>query len=170
MTEESQIPSSEKKVTHRHRVLNTILPIFLLILAGVSIAFQAGCNAALNHYGGRSFSAIINFSIGVMCCLFFFIFDVVIIKTPLPTNHVKTAPWYAWVGGIMGAFYVIINILTVPKLGTATVLSIFVCAQIITACVIDHFALVGVTKRTYTIWRILASLGLVGCVVVIAKF
>lgn len=42
MTEESQIPSSEQKVTHKRKVLNTILPIFLLILAGVSIAFQAG--------------------------------------------------------------------------------------------------------------------------------
>jgi transporter family-2 protein len=37
-------------------------------------------------------------------------------------------------------------------------------------CIIDHFALVGVAKRAYTVWRILASLGLVGCVVVIAKF
>lgn len=38
------------------------------------------------------------------------------------------------------------------------------------ACIIDHFGFVGVTKRRYTIWRILASLGLVGCVVVIAMF
>lgn len=88
----------------------------------------------------------------------------------------------------MGASYVITNILIVPRLGTDTVLryiytqhlprisssnkknSVSVCAQIITACVIDHFALVGVTKRTYSIWQLLASLGLVGCVVVIAKF
>lgn len=45
-----------------------------------------------------------------------------------------------------------------------------VSLQIIMACLIDHFALVGVAKRTYTVWRILASFGLVGCVVVIAKF
>jgi transporter family-2 protein len=32
------------------------------------------------------------------------------------------APWYVWIGGILGAYYVIINILTVPRLGTATVL------------------------------------------------
>lgn len=32
------------------------------------------------------------------------------------------APWYAWCGGILGAYYVIINILTVPRLGAATVL------------------------------------------------
>ncbi|KAI8645717.1 hypothetical protein BD408DRAFT_440740 [Parasitella parasitica] len=143
---------------------------FLLILSGIAIAFQAGCNATLNRYGGRGFSAVISFSVAVACCLIFFAVDVTVGKRPLPSDHVRTAPWYAWIGGILGAYYVIINILTVPRLGTATVLSIFVCAQIIMACLIDHFALVGVAKRTYSIWRILASLGLVGCVVVIAKF
>ncbi|GAA5815484.1 hypothetical protein MFLAVUS_008996 [Mucor flavus] len=145
---------------------NPIFSGFLLIMAGIAIAFQAGCNATLNRYGGRSFSSVISFSLGVVCCLIFFTVDVTIGKTPLPNDHVKTAPWYAWIGGILGAYYVIINILTVPRLGAATVLSVFVCAQIIMACLIDHFALVGVAKRTYTVWRILASLGLVGCVVV----
>lgn len=43
------------------------------------------------------------------------------------------APWYAWIGGICGGYYVIINVLTVPRLGAATVLSIFVCAQVSSA-------------------------------------
>ncbi|KAI8057563.1 uncharacterized protein B0P05DRAFT_591258 [Gilbertella persicaria] len=148
-------------------------PVFaglLLVLAGAAIAFQAGCNATLNHYGGRAFSSVISFAVGATCCLLFFLIDSTVGKTPLPNAKIKTAPWYAWLGGVFGAYYVIINILTVPRLGAATVLSIFVCAQIIMACIIDHFALVGVARRRFTIWRILASLGLVGCVVVIAKF
>ncbi|KAI8876724.1 DUF606-domain-containing protein [Backusella circina FSU 941] len=149
---------------------NYYLSAFLLIVAGICIAFQAGCNATLNQYGGRSFSAVISFSVGVVCCLIFFGLDVTVADTPLPNDYVKTAPWYAWIGGILGAYYVIVNIMTVPRLGTATVLSIFVCAQIIMACVIDHFGLVGVAQRTYTVWRILASIGLVGCVVIIAIF
>ncbi|KAI8991119.1 hypothetical protein BDF20DRAFT_842762 [Mycotypha africana] len=149
---------------------NNIFCGFLLILAGFAIAFQAGCNATLNRYGGRSFSSVMSFSTGAVCCLIFFAFDIGLAKTPLPNDHVKTAPWYAWLGGILGAYYVVVNILTVPRLGTATVLSTFVSAQIIMACIIDHFGLVGVIQRTYTVWRILASLGLVGCVVVIALF
>ncbi|KAI8886158.1 DUF606-domain-containing protein [Backusella circina FSU 941] len=142
----------------------------LMILAGVAIAFQAGCNATLNKYGGRSFSSVCTFSIAAVCSCLFFIFDILVLKTPPPSGKLRDAPWYAWIGGILGAFYVIINILTVPRLGTATVLSIFVCAQIITACIIDHFGLLGLAKRKYSIWRILASLGLIGCVVVVAKF
>lgn len=33
-------------------------------------------------------------------------------------------------GGALGTYYIIINILIVPKLGAGTVLSIFVCAQV----------------------------------------
>lgn len=43
-------------------------------------------------------------------------------------------------------------------------------SKVIFAALMDHFALFGVAQRDYTIWRILASLGLVACVVVIAKF
>ncbi|KAI8356162.1 hypothetical protein BD560DRAFT_406720 [Blakeslea trispora] len=142
----------------------------LLIAAGAAIAFQAGCNATLNRYGGRAFSSVVSFSVGTACCLMFFAIDSTVGKMPLPDNRLKNAPWYAWLGGVFGAYYVIINILTVPRLGAATVLSIFVCAQIIMACIIDHFALVGVKKRPFTIWRILGCLGLIGCVVVISKF
>ncbi|CAO0796789.1 unnamed protein product [Mucor circinelloides] len=168
LTRTSTIQSVQKKMTDL--LDNPIFSGFLLILAGVAIAFQAGCNATLNRYGGRAFSSVVSFGVGVACCLIFFAVDVTVGNTPLPNDRVRTAPWFAWIGGILGAYYVIINILTVPRLGAATVLSIFVCAQIIMACLIDHFALVGVAKRTYTVWRILASFGLVGCVVVIAKF
>ncbi|KAI9472361.1 MAG: hypothetical protein EXX96DRAFT_583781 [Benjaminiella poitrasii] len=168
LTRTSTIQSAQKKMSDL--LDNPIFTVFLLILAGISIAFQAGCNATLNRYGGRSFSSVISFSTGVVCCLIFFALDVTIAKTPLPTDNVRTAPWYAWIGGILGTYYVVINILTVPRLGAATVLSVFVCAQIIMACIIDHFGLVGVVQRTYTLWRILASLGLVGCVIVISKF
>ncbi|CAO3607526.1 unnamed protein product [Mucor hiemalis] len=116
----STLQSVQKKMTD---ILdNPIFAGFLLILAGIAIAFQAGCNATLNRYGGRAFSSVISFGVGVACCLIFFAFDVTVGKTPPPNDYVKSAPWYAWCGGILGAFYVIINILTVPRLGAATVL------------------------------------------------
>lgn len=102
------------------------------------------------------------------------------------------APWYCWLGGSFGTYYIIVNIFTVPKLGAGTVLSIFVCAQVhmrqerktsnilihmlctgiqvVAACIIDHFGLTGVKKRRFTLWRLLASLSLIGCVAVITLF
>ncbi|RCH90813.1 hypothetical protein CU098_001990, partial [Rhizopus stolonifer] len=69
-----------------------------------------------------AFSSVISFAVGATCCLLFFLIDSIVGKTPLPNAKIKTAPWYAWLGGVFGAYYVIINILTVPRLGAATVL------------------------------------------------
>ncbi|GAA5809914.1 hypothetical protein MFLAVUS_003329 [Mucor flavus] len=119
---------------------------FLLIAAGCTLALQSGCNATLTRYG-----------------------DIGILGTPLPTEVVKDAPGYAWIGGTVGFFYVLSNILAVPRLGVGTSLALFVCAQVITACIIDNWGLVGVEARPYTTWRILASIGSVFCVVVITR-
>ncbi|KAL0087773.1 hypothetical protein J3Q64DRAFT_1734385 [Phycomyces blakesleeanus] len=138
------------------------LPIFSvlsLICAGCALAIQSACNATLTRYGTRSFTSVFSFGSGLILCTIFFLVDIFILKRPLP--NIRKAK---------GAYYVIINILTVPRLGAATVLAIFVGSQVIVACIVDHFGLVGMKKRPFTIPRIIASLGLVGCVVVIAMF
>jgi transporter family-2 protein len=49
-----------------------------------------GCNATLNRYGGRAFSSVVSFSVGVVCCLIFFAIDVTVGNTPLPNDHLKS--------------------------------------------------------------------------------
>ncbi|CAO3626541.1 unnamed protein product [Cunninghamella blakesleeana] len=151
---------------------NVIFSGFLIISAGVTLATQAGCNASFSkNGGGRSFSSVMSFFIGTLCCLIFFGIDVGATGTPLPDLHkLDFAPKYAFIGGIMGFIYVMSNIISLPRLGAGTTLSIFVCSQVIMACIVDNFALVGVQERAYSTWRILASLGLVFFVFIIAHF
>jgi transporter family-2 protein len=85
-------------------------------------------------------------------------------------SRLGEAPWWAWSGGVIGALFVIINILTIPKLGAGTTSAIIVCAQLVFSCIIDNFQFFGITYRTYTVWRGLATAGLIGCVAAIAKF
>ncbi|CAO3683757.1 unnamed protein product [Umbelopsis vinacea] len=169
---EDSLDTAEQEKTEQKMDLlsNPYFSAFLLIVAGCALAIQAGANANLNKYGGRSFATVVSFLVGLVVVLIFFAVDITALGTPLPSSNLRNAPAYAWIGGICGGFYVIINVLTVPRLGAATVLSIFVCAQVIFAALMDHFALLGVAQRDYTVWRILASLVLVACVVVIAKF
>lgn len=106
----STLQSVQKKMTD---ILdNPIFAGFLLILAGIAIAFQAGksnilqlrkiyskictigCNATLNRYGGRAFSSVISFGVGVACCLIFFAFDVTVGKTPPPNDYVKCKSYW----------------------------------------------------------------------------
>ncbi|KAI9312290.1 hypothetical protein BX666DRAFT_873349 [Dichotomocladium elegans] len=170
-------PNAEKtRSTTRQRIKTILLGpsslcTLLLIAAGTAVAVQSGTNAAMRSAGGRSFSALINFATGLTCCIILFGIDLLLFKTPPPTSSgIKASPWYSWFGGALGAYYIVINILTIPKHGAGTVLSIFVCSQVIMACLMDHFALTGVPKRKFSLYRILASLGMIGCVAVITLF
>ncbi|CAO3617806.1 unnamed protein product [Cunninghamella echinulata] len=151
---------------------NVIFSGFLIISAGVTLALQAGCNASFSkNGGGRSFSSVMSFFVGTLCCLVFFGIDIGAIHTPLPNHeNLSSAPKYAFIGGVMGFIYVMSNIISLPRLGAGTTLSIFVCSQVIMACIVDHFGLVDIQERAYTTWRILASLGLVFFVFIIAHF
>ncbi|ORX62135.1 hypothetical protein DM01DRAFT_1403834 [Hesseltinella vesiculosa] len=150
---------------------NVVFSGFLLILAGITLALQSGANATLNRYGGRSFAAVISFVFGTLASLIFFAVDVGGHFTPAPNaDAIKAAPAYAWLGGLLGFIYVTSNIFSIPRLGAGTTLSIFVCSQVIMACVIDHLGVIGDPQRTYSTWRILASFGLVFFVFIIARF
>jgi hypothetical protein len=88
LTRTSTVQTVHKKMTDL--LGNPFFSGVLLILAGSAIAFQAGCNATLNKYGGRAFSSVISFSVGVGCCLIFFAFDVTVAGTPVPNNYVRS--------------------------------------------------------------------------------
>lgn len=88
LTRISTLETIQKKVTTL--LDNPLVPGALMILAGMTVAFQAGCNATLNRYGGRAFSSVISFAVGVACCLIFFVFDVTVNKTPPPNDRVKS--------------------------------------------------------------------------------
>lgn len=100
-----------------------LMAVGLMILAGCAVSFQALENTTLNHIGGRSFASVMSFLVGLGCCCLFFIVDVTFLGTPLPSfQKLKTGPIYIWFGGLLGSYYVVINILTVPYLGAGTVL------------------------------------------------
>ncbi|KAI7852351.1 hypothetical protein BDC45DRAFT_514074 [Circinella umbellata] len=147
------------------------IAMLLVVGGGTAVAFQSAANGAMRVTAGRSFSAVTNFVVGLFMEILAFLFDILILKTPKPTiKGLKESPWFSWIGGILGTYYVIVNIFTVTQMGAGVVLSVFVCAQVIMGCIMDHFGLTGIPKRRYSIWRILASLGLIGCVAVITIF
>jgi uncharacterized membrane protein YdcZ (DUF606 family) len=60
------------------------------------------------------------------------------------------APWWAWIGGVLGAYYVIVNISFAYKLGAGTAVAVFVCSQLGMSIVLDLTGLVGFQKRAFS--------------------
>jgi uncharacterized membrane protein YdcZ (DUF606 family) len=59
------------------------------------------------------------------------------------------APWWAWIGGALGAYYVVVVIIFAQKLGAGTLVAIFVCAQLITSVVLDLTGAASLAHITY---------------------
>lgn len=80
------------------------------------------------------------------------------------------APWWSWIGGALGAYYVIIVIIFAQKLGAGTLVAIFVCAQLITSIVLDLTGLVGFSRRVFSWQRWVGAASMVAGVVLVTYF
>jgi transporter family-2 protein len=79
------------------------------------------------------------------------------------------APWWIWLGGALGAFYVVGSVVAAPRLGAATVIAVIVAGQSLASIVVDHFGWVGFEPKPVSAGR-LAGMALVGTGVVLVRF
>jgi bacterial/archaeal transporter family-2 protein len=129
----------------------------LAIVAGAMIPFQAGVNVALSRFvGGPSRAALISFAVGTVALLVVS----VLATRGLPTlNRASDAPWWVWIGGLLGAFYVFGSIVSAPRLGAVTLIAAVFAGQAIASLVIDHYGWVGFPEQAISPAR-LAGIGL----------
>ena len=67
-------------------------------------------------------------------------------------------PWWAFLGGLLGATFVSLSTLTVPKLGLTTATLAVVCSQMIMSLAIDQFGWFGVPMHPLNFSRVFAIL------------
>jgi drug/metabolite transporter (DMT)-like permease len=80
------------------------------------------------------------------------------------------APWWSWVGGALGAFYVCSAIIFAQKLGAGTLTAVSVTAQLVTAIALDGLGLVGFHKRKVHWARLVGAVLLIAGMVLITRF
>ncbi|MDP4161835.1 MAG: DMT family transporter [Bacillota bacterium] len=114
-----------------------IFPL-LSFIGGIAIAFQAQINGTLGRRAGALEGAFISFAIGALALLFMVLFFG---KGNL--GSIFTVPKWQLLGGLLGAFYVSVMVLVVPKIGVAPTLVAVIAGQLILGAIIDHFGLFG---------------------------
>jgi transporter family-2 protein len=141
--------------------------IFLAIAAGVALSAQIGINNSLRiSLNSSVFAAFFSFAIGTAGLLAY----AIVTRATWPSMQILLkVPAWAWLGGFLGAYYVITAILVAPKLGAASLISLIVAAQICTSLVLDHFGLLGFSQHGINIWRVAGALLLIAGVTVIVK-
>jgi transporter family-2 protein len=93
-----------------------------------------------------------------------------VLRDPVPSvGTVTRVPLWAWSGGIFGAIFIGLSIVTVPKLGGAAYIALLVTGQMIAALAVDQFGWLGVQERPIDLPRMLGVALLVGGVVLIRR-
>lgn len=144
---------------------SNLLATLAVVGAGVSLALQQVLNARLRgELASPWWAGVVSYAVGTLVMLA----AVAAFGSPRPTGATLTrVPWPAWTGGVFGAIFVATAILTVPRLGAATVLALVVVGQMLGALAFDRIGLLGLTPHPLTALRLTGAMLLVLGVVLV---
>ena len=134
-----------------------LLYLLLAVAAGAMLPVQAGVNAQLARFvGGPVAASFVSFLVGTIALLLL----AFVVVRPLPSgSRLAGAPWWVWVGGLLGAFYVVGVIVSAPRLGAVALIAAVVAGQSVCSVLVDQFGWVGFREHAATPGR-LAGLAL----------
>jgi bacterial/archaeal transporter family-2 protein len=146
---------------------NIIWPAVLTVGAGISVLIQQALNANLRaQLNSAAWSGFMSYFLGVLCMVAL----AILLRDPLPSSTtIARVPLWAWSGGIFGAIFIGLSIITIPKLGGAAYIALLVTGQMIAALAVDHFGWLGVPERPIDLPRMLGVALLIGGVVLIRR-
>lgn len=125
------------------------------LLSGVVLPLQAAVNAQLRQVlASAVLAALVSFLVGTVALLGY----AAMTRTVLTDwRAAALAPWWAWLGGLLGAIYVVTAILVTPRLGAAALVAVTVTGQLVAALVMDHFGWLGLPLQPLSSARIVGA-------------
>jgi bacterial/archaeal transporter family-2 protein len=143
--------------------MNSLLFFLLMFLGGVCVAVQPSINGRLALRVGVIESSCISFAVGTLV-----LFIILVIGGRAGNlRDIADARWWELTGGFLGAFFVTLTIVAVPRIGTASVMAAAISAQLITGLLLDQFGFFGLRtialdgKRALGVALLLIGAGLV---------
>ncbi|ABQ28213.1 DMT family transporter [Geotalea uraniireducens] len=118
--------------------MNSLALFFLMFCGGFAVALQPSINGRLAQKVGIIESSCISFAVGTVALFF-----VVLASGRGSFKGIADAAWWELTGGFLGAYFVTMTILAVPRIGTTAVLVATITAQLVTGLLLDHFGLFG---------------------------
>ena len=90
---------------------------------------------------------------------------------PLPTTEaVSQMPWWAPLGGLIGAFSVVAGLIFVGKVGAGAFAGLTITANILMSLVIDKFGLFGMETHALSLGRMAGAALMVAGIALISYF
>lgn len=139
--------------------------LVLALAAGMFMPVQAGINAKLaGLIDGAIPAAFVSFFVGtvVLALVLAVMGQGVPVSRALPAS-----PWWYWVGGSLGAFFVTATVILAPRIGAGAMIALTLAGQLAASMFLDHFGLLGFPHIPFDGKRMLGSLFLAAGVLLI---
>ncbi|NLA11301.1 MAG: DMT family transporter [Firmicutes bacterium] len=129
------------------------IPAFALIIAaaaGAAMALQGSLNAALGRIIGMLETTFVVHIVGI------FVIATALYLFRLGTGSLtllKEAPWYTYLGGVLGVLIIFGVTVSISRTGVATATTAIITGQLITALIVDQCGLFGLDKIPFTLGK-----------------
>ncbi len=142
-------------MSHLEDTLQTLFLYLLALGAGVSVSVQQVMNGGMRTaLGSPAWAGLVSYVGGLLTM----IVVVIALGEHLPSwKAVAGAPWWAWSGGLFGGVFILLAILLLPPLGSATLIALIVAGQMLAAITLDHFGAFGLAPHPVNISRLLGA-------------
>ena len=141
--------------------------IVLAVGAGACLALQASANASLRgNLADPRYAAFFSICGTIVTAIVVMLF---LRPSPPSLNAIRSAPWWNWIGGPLGALIVLAGAALTPKLGAAAFIAAMVGGQLFCSLLLDHFGLMNVPQQGLTLGRLTGAM-MVFAGVVLVKY
>jgi len=123
----------------------------VMLAAGLGIPVLASLNAALGQFIGSPVAAVTV----LLFVAFFSICIILVFTAHFPVTKLAEAPRHLFLAGLFVVFYMLSVTAIAPSFGVGNAIFFVLLGQLISAAVIDHFALFGSTGSPLTLTRAL---------------
>ncbi|MFC1823388.1 DMT family transporter [Thermodesulfobacteriota bacterium] len=132
--------------------MSNYLLFLIMFCGGMAVAVQPPINARLAQKVGILESAFISFAIGALVLLL-----VVLATGRGSLKGIYGAAWWELTGGFLGALFVSLTILVVPRIGITAAMAAVITAQLSTGLLLDHFGLFGLQGAPLDLKRLIGA-------------
>jgi transporter family-2 protein len=144
--------------------MSNLVLIILMIVGGFVVAVQPSFNARLAEKVGLIHAATISFAVGTVV-----LYLLALTAGQGSFRRIGDADWWQLTGGFFGAFFVLMTIVGVPRIGTTAILALTIASQLTAGVLMDHFGLFGMRGIPFDLKRALGIAFLLAGTLLICK-
>lgn len=127
----------------------------LVALAGVGAPLQSGLNAELrDRLAGPIEVGLFSSIVTTLALAVAFAFMVATGRTDPDLAAIRAVPWYLWLGGFVGAYFIVATLVGAGTLDAALLIGLLVAGQMLASLAFDHFGWLSYDVTPLNVWRV----------------